>query len=187
MNQPEHRSWRPFKIAVASCVMLLQGCTQSEIRGTYDVEIEIVQAAAAIQGTLILSTGFLDVPSLSEEDRTIAGDWLDGDTIDANSCFVFHAGSGGDESPQSVRVFDLQIRGNDVALPIEIFRTPAQSIEIVRLQFFANTIGGEVVLYDRGQQRAGRIHGVRSGSATPQRCVDDLEIFRANLRNSLAQ
>ena len=192
VKQLDPRSWYSssgysFKIAAAACVMLLYGCTQSEIRGTYDVEIEIVQTAAAIKGTLILSTGFLDVPSLTEEDRAIAGDWFDGDTTDANSCFVFQGDSGVDESPQSVRVFDVEIRGNDVTLPIEIFRTPAQSIEIVRLQFFANTIGGEVVLYDRGQQRAGRIHGVRSGSATPQQCLDDLEIFRSNLRSSLAQ
>jgi hypothetical protein len=187
VNQLDARSWYYFKIAAAACIMLLQGCTQSELRGTYDVEIEIAGAAAPIEGTLILSTGILDVPSLTEEDRAIAGDWFQSDTIDANSCFVFHGGSDAGQSPQSVRVFDARIRANDVVLPIEIFRTPAQRIEIVRLQFFADTIGGDVVLDDRGQQRVGRIHGIRSGSATPQRCLDDLELFRTNLRNSLPQ
>jgi len=167
--------------------MLLQGCTQTEIRGTYDIEIEIDRAAGPIEGTLILSTGILDVPSLAQEDRTVAGDWLESDTIDVNSCFVLHTGSGAERTPQNVRVFDARIRGSEVTLPIEIYRTPLQRIEIVSLQFFANTLGGDVVLHDRGQQRPGRIRGVRSGSPTPQRCLDDLETFRANLARSLTQ
>ena len=186
-NQRCPNSWSRFAMAAATWLLLLQGCSQTEVKGTYDVEIEIVQATAAIGGTLILSTGILDVPALTDVERATAGDWLESDTIDANSCFVLYGGSSEEQTPQNVRVFDARIRNNVVGLPIEIYRTPLQRIEIVSLQFFANTIGGEVVLHDRGQQRPGRIHGVRSGSPTPQRCIDDLKIFRVNLRNSLAQ
>ena len=186
VNQCDPGSWCRFVIAGVACSIFLQGCTQAEIRGTYDVEIEIERVSAPIEGTLILSTGILDVPSLTEADRTSVADWFESDPIDANSCFVLHTGSGAERTPLNVRVFDARIRGSEVALPIEIYRTPVQSIEIVSLQFFANTMGGDVVLHDRGQQRPGRIHGVRSGSPTPQRCLDDLEIFRANIRSSLA-
>jgi hypothetical protein len=49
--------------------MLLQGCMQSETRGTYRVEIEIAGVAAPIEGTLILSTSALDVPPPTDADR----------------------------------------------------------------------------------------------------------------------
>ena len=187
LNRPGPNSWSLFVTSAAICLLLLQGCSQTDVRGTYDVEIEILRATAAIEGTLILSTGILDVPTLTEEDRTTLGDWLESDTFDANSCFVLHGDPGVEQTPQNVRIFDARIRDNEVSLPIEIYRTPLQRIEIVSLQFFANTIGGEVVLHDRGQQRTGRVHGVRSGSPTPQRCLDDFETFRVYLRNSVEQ
>ena len=170
-----------------TCILLLPGCMQSEIQGTYDVEIEIERVRAPIAGTLVVSTAILDLPPPTQEDRASLGEWLEGDTIDANSCFVLHAGPGSEEIPQNVRIFDARIRGSEVEMPIEIYRTPVQRIEIVSLEFFANAIGGDLVLHDRGEQRPGRIHGIRSGSPTPQRCLDDLVTFRANLRNTLTQ
>ncbi len=147
---------------------------QSEIRGTYRVEIEITRVAAPIEGTLILSTSALDVPPPTNADRTSLGEWFEHDTIDANSCFILHTGTGEKAIPRNVRVFEAKIRRDEVELPIEIYRTPLQRIEITSLEFFANAIGGDVVLYDQGEQRPGRIHGSRSGSPTRQRCLDDL-------------
>jgi hypothetical protein len=160
---------------------------QSEIQGTYDVEIEIESVTTPIAGTLVVSTAILDVPPPTQEDRASLGEWLEGDTIDANSCFVLHDHSDGEIIPQNVRIFDARIRGGEVEMPIEIYRTPVQRIEIVSLDFFANAIGGDIILHDRGEQRPGRIHGIRSGSPTPQRCLDDLVTFRENLRSSLTQ
>lgn len=183
------RSSCRFATAAIICLLTLglQGCTQTEVRGSYEVEIEIDRVAEPIQGTLILSTGILDVPSLSDENRKVAGDWFESDTLDMNSCFILHTGSGDDRTPQNVRVFNARIRASEVDLPIEIYRTPLQRIEIVSLQFFANTLGGDVILHDRGQQRGGRIHGVRVGPPTPQRCLDDLEKFRADLASALSR
>lgn len=183
------KSWCRFAATTiaAGSFLLLQGCRQSEVRGTYDVEIDIARAVAAIEGTLILSSGTLDVPSPTEEERAIGHHWFEADTIDANSCFVLYGDSTDEQAPQSVRIFDARLRGNELSLPLEIYRSPAQSIEVVSLQFFADTIGGEVILHDRGRQLAGRIHGVRSGSPDPQKCLDDLEAFRAMLRNPLPQ
>jgi hypothetical protein len=170
-----------------TCILLLQGCMQSEIQGTYDVEIEIERVATPIAGTLIVSTAMLDLPPLTQEDRNTLGEWLGGDTADSNSCFIMHADSDGEDIPQNVRVFDARIRGSEVEMPIEIYRTPVQRIEIVSLEFFANTLAGDIILHDRDERRSGRIHGIRSGPPTPQRCQDDLVTFRAVLRSSLTQ
>ena len=194
---PRLRGQRPQKrhieasrlvpLAATAVFAIALGCGQTDVRGTYDVEIEILRAAGPIAGTLILSTGHLDVPAMTADDRKEAGDWIESDTIDANSCFVIEGGSGDEKTPQSVRVFDAQIGGKGVELPIEIYRTSLQNLEIVRLQFFANTIGGDVILTDRGQQLPGRLHGVRLDSAKPEKCLEDLETFRTLLRNSPAE
>lgn len=187
MKNDNPGSWRRQAGAAIACILLLQGCMQSEIQGTYDVEIEIVRLATPIAGTLIVSTAMLDLPSLTQEDRNTLGEWLEGDTADSNSCFIMHTGSDDEDIPQNVREFDARIRGSEVEMPIEIYRTPVQRIEIVSLEFFANTIAGDIVLHDRDEQRPGRIHGIRSGPPTPQRCLDDIVTFRAVLRSSLTQ
>jgi hypothetical protein len=190
VKQHDSRSWYRFVVAAvtAGCILLLLGCRQSEIRGTYDVEIEIARAVAGIEGTLVLSAGVLDVPALTNEERADGGsDWFESDTIDANSCFVLHGGSTAEQTPQSVRIFEARLRGSEIVLPIEIYRSPVQSIEIVSLQFFADTIGGDVVLHDGGRELTGQIHGVRSGAPSAQKCLDELELFRAMLREPIAQ
>lgn len=166
---------------------LMLGCGQADVRGTYEVEIELLRSAAPIAGTLILSTGILDVPAITAEDQKNEAFGFESDSIDANSCFVLEGISDTESAPQNVRVFNAQIGGNHVALPLEIYRTPLQHLEIVRLQFFADTIGGDVILHDRGQRLPGRIHGVRLGTANPEKCLEDLATFRAMLRSTLAQ
>ncbi len=174
---------RIFFAALAAVVM--SGCMQSEIPGTYPVEIELVGGTATIEGTLIISKGILDVPPPTEHDRAFLGEWIEGDTIDANSCFILHAASEDPPTPMNVRLFDARIEAGTIKLPVEIYRTPLQTLEIVSLDFFANALGGEVVLHDQGVVREGRIHGLRSGPPTRQRCLEDLELFRATLRASL--
>ena len=169
----------------ATFVLSLQGCSRSEIRGTYDVELEIAGVGTTLEGTLILATGNLDIPSLSDEDRAKLGEWFVSDTIDANSCFILESPRRSDDASNIVRVFETRLRNNEVVLPVEIYRTPNQYIEIVSLQFFANATGGDVVLYDQEGSRMGRIHGFRSGSPDIRRCLEDLEEFRTELRRSI--
>jgi hypothetical protein len=173
-------------IAAAFCSLLLTSCMQSEIQGTYQVEIEFSRMGTPIEGTLIMSTAILDARPPTDDDRALLSDWIEGDTIDANSCFILNSGGDDDETPKNVRLFDTRIRGSEISLPIEIYRTPAQHLEITNLEFFANAIGGDVLLHDRGDERVGRIHGFRSGPPKGQRCIDDLEAFRTSLRDSLA-
>lgn len=182
-SQSPRRLWR----TAASFVFLLSlaGCSDTEIRGSYDVEVDIAGIGTSLDGVLILAAEFLDIPPLEDEERAIFGDWFVSDTIDANSCFILESASRGEEATKIVRVFETRLRGNEIVLPIEIFRTPSNSIEIVALKFFANTTGGSVVFHDRDRQREGRIRGVRSGPPSAAKCLEELEAFRADLRESI--
>lgn len=173
------RSWA---IHTAASVVGLVGCSQSEIKGTYDVEIDVAGALSPIHGQLILSTRSLDIPSLTDEERAVSSDWFESDMNDANSCFILE---GVDPTLKNVRVFMARIHEGHVTLPLEIYTTPIQRIEIVRLQFFANAIGGDVILRDQGQQRPGRITGLRAGSPDSEKCQEDFESFRTMLRTTL--
>lgn len=167
-------------------IMALPGCSPSEVRGTYDVEIEIRGIPTTLKGKLILAAEFLDIPPLADFERAQLGEWFGSDTINANSCFILESPSNSEDTSTLVQVFETRLRGNEIVLPIEIFRTPTQRIEIVDLKFFANATGGEVVLYDRDRQREGRIGGVRTGAPSAQRCQEGLEAFRADLRASIS-
>jgi len=173
-------------VALAIFALALSSCMQSEVLGTYQVEIEFARAGAPIEGILILSTTILDVPPPRDEDRALLGEWIEGQTIDANSCFILQSGIEDDETPKNVRLFDTRVQAGSITLPIEIYRTPVQRLEITSLEFFANAIGGEVLLHDRGEQRVGQVHGFRSGPPASQRCVTDLATFRETLRSSIA-
>lgn len=177
------RRWR--WLAVAGCVLTLPGCSPTEIRGSYDVKIEMAGIATPLNGTLILAAGILDVPPLTTDERARLSGWFASDTLDANSCFILNSPSAEKNATRIVRVFETQMRGAEIVLPIEIYRTPSQQIEIIDLKFFAKTIGGEIVLHDREQQRGGRIGGTRSGPPSVHRCLEALEIFRTDLRASL--
>jgi hypothetical protein len=168
------------------CILALPGCTPREVPGTYDVEIEIMGVPTTLKGTLILAAEFLEIPPLAETERAQFAEWFAGDTLDANSCFILESPSNSEDASTIVQVFETRMRGNEIALPIEIFHTPTHRIEIVDLKFFANTTGGEVVLYDRDQQREGRIGGVRLGAPSAARCQEGLEAFRAELRASIS-
>ena len=164
--------------------LLASACTSSEIPGTYEVEIELVRGARPIEGVLVLSRGILDVPPPTAEDRALLGDWIDEDAIDANSCFILVGSDGA--TPRNVRLIDVRFRGDGIALPVVVYETPAQRLEVTRLDFFANALGGEVVLQDQGETREGRIHGHRTGAPERQRCIDGLATVRAGLREALA-
>ncbi len=169
------------------CMLVLPACSPTEVRGTYDVEIDIMGVPTTLKGTLILAAEFLDIPPIADSERAQLTEWFGGDTLDANSCFILESPSDAEGSSIIVQIFETRLIGNEIALPIEIFHTPTIRIEIVDLKFFANTTGGEVVLYDRDQKREGLIGGVRLGAPSATRCQEELEIFRANLRESISR
>jgi hypothetical protein len=90
--------------------------------------------------------------------------------------------SGIEGGPSIVRVFEARISANRVATPIEILKASDLSIRIVSLQFFSNTLGGEIEVQTADGVRAGRLYGSRTGSADSLRCVTALEDLRSALR-----
>jgi hypothetical protein len=169
-----------------AAVALGLGCGRGEIKGTYDVELEIAGAARPLRGTLILATRPLDIPSLAEDDESIDSNWFGGDAVSANSCFILAPSesprTSGDVGPGVVRVFEARIQPNGVLMPIEILNASDLRIEIVKLQFFSNAVGGELDVHMAQGMRPGRIHGVRTGEANSLRCTEALEEFRGFLR-----
>jgi hypothetical protein len=167
-------------------VLPLVGCSPNEVRGTYDVEIEIAGVSTSFKGTLILAAEFLDIPPIPETERAQLAGWLGNNSLDANSCFILESLSNTGEASAIVQIFETRLHGDEITLPVEILRTPGLRIEIVDLKFFANTTGGEIVLFDRDQPRTGRIGGVRSGAPSARRCQEEFETFHANLRASMS-
>lgn len=161
-------------------------CGRGEIRGRYEVELEIAGVPNLLNGVLILSTQALDIPSLSETDGSIDSNWFGGDAVAANSCFILEPNSSdrmnGGGNPGIVRVFEARIDPGGILMPLEILNASDLRTEIVKLQFFANAVGGELEVHTSQGIRPGRIHGVRTGSASAQECLEALDAFRSFLR-----
>ena len=172
---------RSFCAALILCATFLQGCSPSEIRGTYDVEIQIAGSPTILDGTLVLGADVLDIPPLDNQERLAFGDWLISDSADVNSCFILAPISGEKDEPNIVQVFEMRLQGDEISLPIEIVRMPPLRIQVVQLQFFANAIGGELIVHLGDQEREGRISGIRSNPPSGQRCLIEFEAFREML------
>jgi hypothetical protein len=184
-------SWDRSACRALSCLGLLAvaviaGCSQGDARGTYDVEIEVAGLQAPLAGILVLSTAPLDIPS--GDGGTSDREWLGSDPTDANSCLILYSSASASTAPESVptpesvHVFSLWMGPRNVELPIEIALSPVHRIEITKLQFFANAIGGDLVLRDQEHERPGRIHGLRSGPPYGEQCVDELEAYKNRIR-----
>jgi hypothetical protein len=178
-----------FALLLAIVALFGLACGRGEIKGTYEIELRIAGAGQPLKGMLMLSTQPLDIPSLSEEDGSIDAEWFGGDALSANSCFILspqHSSGGaanGNGSPGVVRVFEARIEPNGIRTPIIILRASDLQVEIVKLQFFANALGGELNVQMDQEVRPGRIQGARVGPASSQTCVEGLAAFREFLRN----
>ena len=115
-----------FRLRLGAIIglMAFPACSPTEVRGTYDVEIEIAGVATNLNGTLILDAGFLDIPPMVDDERARFSDWFVSDTLDANSCFILEAPSQDGERSRIVRVFESQFQGGEILLPIESIEHP---------------------------------------------------------------
>jgi len=174
--------------------MLSLGCGQSEIKGTYEVELEIAGTAQPLAGILMLSTQILDVSPPTEGNEIIDSIWAGDDVLSANSCFILAPrlssqesetgraeGDGSSSEPSVIRIFEVRIQQGEVITPIEILNASDLRIEITKLQFFSGALGGELDVHTSRGIRPGRISGTRTKSASSQLCVESLAGFRAFL------
>jgi hypothetical protein len=168
-------------VLITGLLVLGAACTRSEVKGSYAIRLELAGSPRPFDGTLILSTAPLDIPTRSTMRPEIDAGVLIGDALGANSCFVLDLASPeGDEGPL-VRIFEARISpSGEVAMPIEIVRAADLTIRIASLQFFSNALGGELEIEVEGNVRPGRIFGERTGPPRSQDCVEAVERLRAS-------
>jgi hypothetical protein len=169
------KSLREFALWMVATSLICLGCGRGEIKGAYEVDLEIAGASAPIVGTLVLSNRTLDLPSSAYFD--LAPEVSDADAIGLNSCFILDP-IGGSRSgePGLARAFRT---------PIEILNAGDLRIVITRLDFFMGAVGGELEVHTTQGMRPGRIHGTQSGEASADRCVEALAAFESHLGEAL--
>ncbi|MBW2423932.1 MAG: hypothetical protein JRG86_06775 [Deltaproteobacteria bacterium] len=185
---PIHRVWirrSPLALVLITALFVPgAACTRSEVKGNYAIRLELAGSPRPFDGTLILATAPLDIPTRSTMSPEIDSEILIGDAMGANSCFVLNLASPeGDEGPL-VRIFEARISpSGEVAMPIEIVRAAGLTIQITSLQFFSSALGGELEIEVDGQIRPGNIFGERTGPPQSQNCVEAVERLRASFED----
>lgn len=178
-----------FARAVLLACMLIglasTACGKNDIRGTYRIEILIEDARAPIEAILILTSNHLDVESLPRDSRNAIGmgsgsDYHD-DRTDPNSCFILPSTDKSDDTPRSVTLFEIHLSDGKPIVPFAIFEAREQRMDIVKLQFFANALGGEVVFYEPDAERSGRLIGDRLDGPAGQQCIDAMSRFHSRI------
>jgi len=186
-------SWRPGLLACLLIGLVSTACSQSDLRGTYRVEILIEKARAPIDAILVLTSTRLDIESLSFEARDAirSGGRREGgsggvdyqeDQADPNSCLILPSEDPEDAAPRSVTFFEARIRAGDVVVPFSIFETRERRMVVTKLQFFANTLGGEILFYEPDGERPGRLIGDRRGGPTGGQCIEAMNAFHARIQ-----
>ncbi len=175
-----------MSLLLGGLTLLLVGCGQSPVHGTYDVELLIAGASRPLEGTLVLSPSPLDLPARSGDsaggpEAEIESIWLGADPLAANSCFVLSGRTEEEAGTDLVRVFELRVGPRGVETPLEILRGGELRVEITKIQFFANAVGAEILVHTARDVREGRLQGARIGSPRPQDCLDSIEALRREL------
>jgi len=187
-SKSQRSSRRTRSLAIAFMMLALAGCSETDLRGRYQVEIMIEQARAPIDAILILNSSPLETDSLPLEARLGVGttdstgeDYRD-DQAAPNSCLIIPSDDPNDATPRIVTFFETRFRGKEAIVPFSIFDTPDQRIEVVKVQFFANALGGDVVFHEADGDRPGRLFGDRLGKPVGQQCVDAMGIYYARIQ-----
>lgn len=98
-----------------------------------------------------------------------------------NSCLILPSADARDKAPRSVTFFEARVRGDEFLVPVTVFETSGERMEITKLSFFAGAIGGEVLLTGEDGARAGRIVGDRVAGPDAGRCREALLAFYARI------
>jgi hypothetical protein len=184
-------SWRPGLLACLLIGLGSTACGQSDLRGTYRVEILIEKARAPIDAILVLTSTHLDIESLSFEARDAIGSGGGGGSggvddqeqqADPNSCLILPSTDPEDTAPRSVTFFEVRVRGGDAVVPFSIFETHEQRMVVTKLQLFANALGGEILFYEPDGERPGRLTGDRLGGPTGGQCIEAMKAFHARIQ-----
>lgn len=195
--------WRSVRTSLLCLPLALVACQQSDPRGRYDIAIVIEGAGAPVEGVLVVGASMLELDSLATDlivsaapqrgatDYTGATDdsaiYADEDDFvgAVNSCLAIASLDPEDPRPRSVRFFDVRLRGSEVEVPFPIFEGGDQRIEVTKLKFVANTLGGEVKFLEGNIALEGRIFGDRMGPAAAEQCLEQLRQYEEKLREQI--
>ena len=182
---------------VLMLLLVLGGCQAGDVRGEYDVTILLDGGAVPIEGTLVLGASALELEGVPSDlmvrpgsnDSAGTDEYADQDDFagTVNSCLAVAARERGDARPRSLRFFDVRIRGNEILVPFSLFEGGDQRIDVTKLQFVANTLGGDVVFHEGDVELEGRIFGDRQGPADAEQCLVALTGYEELLRDSIEQ
>jgi hypothetical protein len=168
-------SWKLALCLIAAIAGL--ACSQQDIPGTYEVELMIEGARAPTEATMILTTTYFE-PSSRAYDAMPDRDETSGEP---NSCLILPSLDPNDQTARGVSVFETRIQGGEFLVPVTIFDTGEQRMEITELSFFAGAAGGKLAFYDEQGRREGQIVGSRVGGPDGMRCGAELAKFHARI------
>lgn len=98
-----------------------------------------------------------------------------------NSCLILPSVDTRDPAPRSVTFFETRVRGDEFRVPVTVFETSGERMEITKLSFFAGAVGGDVLLTGEDGERTGRIVGDRVAGPDARRCKEALAAFYARI------
>lgn len=159
---------------------ILGACTDdSDLRGTYDVELRVPRIGVPIRGMLVLGSRELDVNDLiwivPNKRGGGAIDDEDDLLLDPNSCLVLT--SARSETPHAVMLFEIRSGAEGIELPFGLFDSGKERIEVTDLKLFADALSGDLVYTDANGTGEGRLYGDRTGAPDGDACVRSLARF----------
>lgn len=165
------------------CLLLLAilgACTNdSDLRGTYDVELRVQRIGVPIRGTLVLGSRSLEMNDpIWIVPNTRGGGAIDDEDdllLDPNSCLVLT--SARSETPHAVMLFEIRSGAEGIELPFGLFDSGKERIEVTDLKLFADALSGDLVYTDANGNGEGRLYGDRKGDPDGDACIRSLARF----------
>ncbi|MEM9174616.1 MAG: hypothetical protein AAGC67_05235 [Myxococcota bacterium] len=159
----------------------LSACSRDrDLRGLYEVELQVPAIGVPIRGTLLLGSRSLDViePAWVVPNKRGGGVIADDDDLllDANSCLVLE--NTRRDAPLYVMFFETRSIGNEIELPFGFFDSGKERIEVHDLRLFAGALAGELVYRDADGESTGRLYGDRVGQPDGEACTRALTRLR---------
>ncbi len=152
----------------------LTACSgQSDVRGTYEVELRVPKIGVPLEGTLVLGARSLEVGDGAWiVPNTRGGGEIDDEDdllLDVNSCLVLMSARTG--AAHSVMLFESRARTDGIDLPFGFFDSGKERIEVTDVSLFANALSGDLVFADEDGIGRGKLYGDRIGDADGDYCT----------------
>ena len=152
----------------------LTACSgQSDVRGTYEVELRVPKIGVPLNGTLVLGARSLEIGDGAwiVPNARGGGEIEDEDDLllEVNSCLVLMSARTG--AAHSVMLFEVRARPDGIELPFGFFDSGKERIEVTDVSLFANALSGDLVFADEDGIGRGKLYGDRTGDPDGDYCT----------------